>query len=227
MKSSFTTILFSGAVAAVSTIAAQAGADAVQASIQVQTPPPPPTSPPGAPAPAAPESPAPSTAAASTMDHSISALFNLGYGYGFALGLGVGVRYQWVIVPKGFLKLPSRMHDEFAIEPGFDYFHAGYSTGIPGDTVSWDYNEFTPLVGAVWNFWLTDHVAVYPKIDIGYRIGEWSASINGQKVSQVNPDVFPVYFQGAAGVDYRIGILSLRAEVGWEALRAGLGVALF
>jgi hypothetical protein len=220
MKST-TRFLSPGTFAAVCMISAHSSADPAQASIQAQTPPP------AAPAAAAPESTGPATTPTSTMDHSISALFNLGYGYGFALGLGVGARYQWVLVPKGFLKLPSSMHDEFAIEPGFDYFHAGYSTGIPGDTISWNYNEFTPLVGAVWNFWLTDHLALYPKIDVGYRIGEWSGSINGQKVSVVNPNVFPVYFQAAAGVDYRIGMFSLRAEAGWEALRAGIGVAMF
>lgn len=154
-----------------------------------------------------------------TENKTISAFLGLGYSYGFALGLGVGLRYQWVIVPKGFLHLPSAMHDEFALEPGFDYFHAGYSKF----GVSWNYNEFTPLIGVLWNFWLTDKLAVYPKVDIGYRIASWSESVNGVSVGGAHANLFPVYIQGAGGAIYRFGPLSLRAEVGWEDLRVGAG----
>jgi hypothetical protein len=164
------------------------------------------------------------TTAPNSMDKTISALGAIGYGYGFGAAFGVGARYEWVILPKGFLrKLPKTMHDEFGIEPGFDYLHAGYSLG---GGYSVDYNEFTPLVGVVWNIWLSDKVAVYPKVDIGYRIFSASESLNGARVASFQTDYFPVYFQGAAGVVYRIGNVSLRAEIGWEALRAGVALTL-
>src|SRR5271169_4096379 len=89
--------------------------------------------------PAPPPPDAPPAPGGTTETNTLSAFLGMGYSYGFALGLGVGLRYQWVVVPQGFLHtLPPGMHDEFAIEPGFDYFHAGYSN----DGVSWDYNEF-------------------------------------------------------------------------------------
>lgn len=165
--------------------------------------------------------PPPATESGETTEtNTLSGFLGMGYSYGFALGLGVGLRYQWVVVPKGFLhSLPSGMHDEFAIEPGFDYFHAGYSNV----GVSWDYNEFTPLVGAMWTFWLNDRLAVYPKVDVGYRIASWSESVNGTSVGGGHADLFPVYIQGAGGAIYRFGALSLRGEVGWEDLRIGAG----
>jgi len=159
-----------------------------------------------------------------TMGNTISAFAALGYSYGFSTALGVGARYQITLVPKGFLHhLPPQMHDEFALEPGFDYFHASYGFGAG---YSWDYNEFTPLVGALWNIWINDNLAVYPKLDVGFRIASWSESANGMSVNTGHADLFPLYFQGAAGIAYRLGIVSLRAEVGWEALRAGVGITL-
>jgi len=186
---------------------------------------------PGAPppAPVAPDqtTAAPPETAASpqtTMGNTVSAFAALGYSYGFSTALGVGARYQITLVPKGFLHhLPPQMHDEFALEPGFDYFHASYGFGAG---YSWDYNEYTPLVGALWNIWINDNLAVYPKLDVGFRIASWSESTNGMSVNTGHADLFPLYFQAAAGIAYRLGIVSLRAEVGWEALRAGVGVTL-
>jgi hypothetical protein len=181
------------------------------AASQAQTSAPP--APPPADAPAGPTN-------TTTENATVSLFAGLGYSYGFSVGLGLGARYQWVIVPKGFLhSLPPTMHDEFALEPGFDYFHASYS--VVG--YNWDYNEFTPLIGALWNIWLNDKLAVYPKLDIGYRIVSWSASYNGMSIGGAHDYLFPVYIEGAAGVIYRIGAVSLRAEVGWEDLRLGAG----
>ena len=188
----------------------------VSASVHVGTPPPPP-----------PPEPDTSARPGSTFDKTLTLFGAIGYGYGFGPGVGVGARYQWTVAPKGFLRrLPNGMHDEFAIEPGFDYFHAGYSVGLPGDRIDVNYNEFTPLVGFVWNFWLNDKFVVYPKVDIGYRIFSWSESFNGATVSTFQPDYFPVYFQCAAGASYRFGNVSIRAEVGLEALRVGVALSL-
>jgi len=187
-------------------------------------------------APQAPEPPAPPQIETS-MHQAISVLGGIGYGYGFAVGYGVGARFQWVAAPKGVLKLPNGMRDEIGIEPGFDFFHASYGSGVSLGTLSaqwnFDYNEFTPVVGVVWNFWLTREIAVYPKIDLGYRIAEWSVSetvsgaSGGPMQVQAHADVSPVYFQGAAGVAWRFSdALSLRAEVGWNTLRAGIAAHL-
>jgi len=161
------------------------------------------------------------------MNKTISVLGGVGYSYGFSAALGIGARFQWTLVPEGFLRnLPKTMHDELALEPGFDYFHSSYSVGAGAYGVSLDYNEFTPLVGVLWNIWLSDKVAVYPKVDVGYRIASWSESVNGTTTATAHADIFPLYFQGAAGVAYRMGSVSVRAEVGWEALRAGVALSL-
>jgi hypothetical protein len=185
-----------------------------------QTAAPPPAGQPAAaaPAPAPPEAPPGSRTSES---NTISGFLGLGYDYGFSIGVGLGARYQIAIVPNGFLHHPT-IHDELALEPGIDFFHDGYSFAGGG----WDYNEITPLVGCLWNVWLNEQFAVYPKIDIGYRIGFWSEHINGMNVGGGHDYVFPVYIQGAAGVVYRLGPVSLRGEVGWDALRIGIGVTL-
>jgi hypothetical protein len=158
------------------------------------------------------------------MQGALSVLGGVGYGWGLGVGFGVGARFQYDFLPKGVLHLPHGMHDEMGIEGGVDYFHVsyGYDAGY-----NEEYNEITPLVGWVWNFWLMDKLAVYPKVDVGYRIGMYSyTDANGNKVTNHPDAVFPLYFQGAAGVVYKIGPVALRGEVGWEALRVGVGVNL-
>src|ERR1019366_5559731 len=146
---------------------------------QSALPPPPPAAPAPSPAPAAPDQPQ-APAPGGTMHGMTSAFLGIGYGYGFSTGLGVGARFEWVFLPDGALKLRNGMHDEIGVEAGFDYFHAGYDAGtFGGEKVTWSYNEFTPVVGIVWNFWLTDKLALYPKIDLGYRIASWSESVGG------------------------------------------------
>jgi hypothetical protein len=157
----------------------------------------------------------------STMQGALSAFGGLGYGWGLGVGYGVGARFQYDFLPKGVLHLPGGKHDEMGIEAGVDYFHVSYDyfTGY-----SETYNEVTPVVGWVWNFWLTDKLAVYPKVDVGYRIGSYSYSDAPGHTTTAHSDVFPIYFQGAAGVVYRVGPVALRAEAGWEALRVGVGI---
>jgi hypothetical protein len=158
------------------------------------------------------------------MQGALSAFAGVGYGWGLGVGFGLGARFQYDFLPKGVLHLPHNMHDEMGIEAGVDFFHVS-SSYLGG--YNENYNEITPLVGWVWNFWLTDKLAVYPKIDVGYRIGLYSYTDGaGKTVTVNNNDVFPLYFQGAAGVVYKIGPVALRGEVGWEALRIGAGVNL-
>lgn len=160
----------------------------------------------------------------STLSGSLSLLGGIGYSYGFATAFGVGIRGQWAVVPKGFLHaLKAPMHDELAIEPGVDYFHA--SADAYGVTTT--YNEVTPLVGVAWNFWLTQDLVVYPKFDIGFRIGSVTSRVNGTNIEATGSAVSPLYLQGAAGVGYRLGPVALRAEVGWQAFRLGAGINIF
>jgi hypothetical protein len=148
------------------------------------------------------------------MDSHLSAFGILNYWYGTGTGLGVGVRYQKTMVPEGVLK-NDKIKDDIGIEGGVDYFH--YSFGI--FATDWSYNEFAPVVGAVWNFWLTPQLALYPKLDLGYRFGWWSTNSGIG-----DPGGFGgLFVQGAAGVVYKLEKLTLRAEAGSGMLRAGVG----
>jgi hypothetical protein len=157
-----------------------------------------------------------------SLSGTFSVLGGIGYSYTFAAAFGVGVRGQFAIVPKGFLhSLKAPMHDELTLEPGLDYFRVGYGNAA----VETLYSEFTPLVGVAWNFWITDNFVVYPKVDIGLRIGTYTTSYY-DTVTNTHVNI-SAYFQGAAGAAYRFGPVALRAEVGWQAFRAGVGVDLF
>jgi hypothetical protein len=162
-----------------------------------------------------------------SMNHSLSAFLGVGYGFGYGTGFGVGGRYQFILVPDGFIN-SSKIRDEFGLEVGLDFFHVGWSSsvGTLGD-YSYSYNEFTPVVGAVWNFWLSDKFAIYPKIDLGYHIGSVSATIGGQSVDASGIAFSALYFQGTGGVIYRVGdAIDLRAEAGWSTLHLGAAITL-
>jgi len=157
------------------------------------------------------------TASPANMDNVVSAFGLFSYWYADA-GLGIGVRFQKTLVPGGVLKLPT-LHEEIGIEGGLDYFHYGF------DNVgyNWTYNEYALLVGGVWNFWfLGDKLAVYPKIEIGYRFGSWSTN-----TGVTSPGGYGgLVVQGSAGVVYKISRVTLRAEAGSGSLRLGAGFAL-
>lgn len=157
-----------------------------------------------------------------TMQMQGSVFGMLGYGYGFAAGYGVGARFQFVVANDVVKSL--KFHDEFGIEVGLDYLVASYDDNLPGYDYSWTYKELTPVVGVTWNVWLNDHLAVYPKVDLGYHIVSWDGSLNGASIDTGHASISALYFQAAAGVVARVaGPLTLRAEVGWRALRAGVG----
>jgi hypothetical protein len=125
----------------------------------------------------------------------------------------VGVRYQKTLVKQGLLRTGS-VRDDVGLEGGLDYFH--YSFNNVG--ADYSYNEVAVLVGAVWNFWFLDgKLALYPKVDVGYRFGSWSMSSIGGYGG--------VVVQGSGGVAYRLARLTLRAEAGSGSLRLGAGFA--
>lgn len=156
------------------------------------------------------------------MDKALSFFGSVGYGYGYGAGYGLGARFQ-LVVADHVLHLPPGKHDEFGIEFGMDWYHVSYDYRGVGVSYDWSYNEFTPVVGVTWNFWLTDKLALYPKIDLGYRFISW----NNDQVSGYNPGLGHIYFQGTGGVVYKLGAISLRAELGWASIHAGVGLHLF
>lgn len=161
--------------------------------------------------------PAASTAG-STMDNNISVWGIVGYRYSAGSGWGLGARYQKVVVPEGFLHLTNGVKDELGVEGGIDY--TSYSWDFYG--YGWTYNEFDILVGVTWNFWLNPKLCLYPKLDLGFGFGSWSSSAPGIG----NPSGYGgIFFQGAAGVVYKLNRISLRAEVGSSSLRAGVSFA--
>jgi hypothetical protein len=196
------------------------------ASLDPSTVPPPPgaqTPVPAAAAPppsadtAAPASANPPPSPARTMDNTLSAFAVFGYGYsGLGAAPGVGVRFQKRIVSDVALKGP-KVHDDIAIEAGLDYVH--YSWSVPAyPQYNWSYNEFSIVAGVVYNFWLTDSLTLYPKIELAYGFGHTS-SYSGIE----SPNYGGVWFQGAAGAAYKFGPVSLRGEFGWRAVRLGAG----
>jgi len=179
------------------------------------------SSPPVAPAPPPEAPPEPDTNNA-TMSHNLTLFGSIGYGYGYGTGFGAGIRYQIAFV-KRVLKLPPGKHDEFGLEFGMDYYHVGYHYSFLGTDYDWSYNEFTPVIGVTWNFWLTDRFAVYPKIDFGYRFVSWNSDV----LQGYDPSLGHFYFQGTGGVVYDLGPVKLRAEIGWVSVRFGAALALF
>lgn len=170
---------------------------------------------------AAPSPPPPDTNNA-TMSNNLTLFGSIGYGYGYGTGFGAGIRYQIAFV-KRVLKLPPGKHDEFGLEFGMDYYHVGYHYSFLGNDYDWSYNEFTPVIGVTWNFWLTDRLAVYPKIDFGYRFVSWNSDV----LQGYDPGLGHFYFQGTGGVVYDVGPVKLRAEIGWVSVRFGVALALF
>lgn len=144
------------------------------------------------------------------MNNVVSGFGLLSYWYAES-GIGVGVRYQKTIVPRGLLRV-GNVRDDFGLEGGVDYFHYSFS----GLAYEGSYNEIAILAGGVWNFWFLDgKLALYPKIDLGYRFGSWSASSLGGYGGFI--------VQGSGGVIYRLARLTLRAEAGSGSLRLGAG----
>jgi len=169
--------------------------------------------------------PRPQAAVASpgSLDREIS-IFGITSPYsGYAsagTGLGLGGRYQMTLVPEGILQ-NAKIHDDLGLELGLDWQHYGWSTNDPfNGNVSWSFNEISPVVGGVWNFWLNDRFAVYPKLDLFYRIGWWSTSLQGAST----PSGFGGFdAQIAAGLVYKLEKVALRLELGSYSIRVGVG----
>jgi len=152
-----------------------------------------------------------------TLDNTVSLFGVLGYGYsGLGSAPGVGLRYQKTLVTGVSLHGP-KVHDDIGFEGGFDFVH--YSWQLPGfPQYNWSYNEVSVLAGVVWNFWIGDKLALYPKVELAYGFGS-SSSFEGVAA----PSYGGLWFQGAGGVAYKFGPIALRGEAGWRAVRLGAG----
>ncbi len=128
------------------------------------------------------------------------------YGYtgsyypGFTLGLGL--RFYLPIVKEGFLPM---LNDSFGIEFGVDTgfvfgYYLGLAIGIP--------------VEVRWNFHIFPRLEAYAKLGIGIGV---------LAVGYIYLYPIPV---ANVGVLFKVNkVLSLRAEVGYPAVKIGLGLA--
>lgn len=102
------------------------------------------------------------------------------------------------------------------------YFHYSFGYRLGSFSESWTYNEVAFTFGAAWNFWmLEDKLALYPKLDLSYRIGSVSGDIGSMA------GYGGMWIQGTGGVMYRTGNVTLRAELGSGSLRLGAGLTFF
>jgi len=134
-------------------------------------------------------------------------------------GVGVGGRFM---LPLNFPPLlrNTQFRDNFALEFGADLLHWNYNFGFAGFGYSYSWTEVLPVVGAMWNIWVNDRFAFYPKLEIGYAFG-WFSDL-GNNMAQASYG--GVFADGAVGALYNLsGGLTLRAEVGYAGLKLGAG----
>lgn len=132
--------------------------------------------------------------------------YNSGYGLGarYALPLGIG----------SLLNNPT-IRDGFAAEIAADYVHWSRSSGF----YNWSYQVFRLAGGVMWNVWVSEHVTLYPKLELGYN--HWSYKYNGYAY---NLSYSPLFFNGALGAMYKSSSgLVARAEIGYAGLALGAG----
>jgi hypothetical protein len=128
-------------------------------------------------------------------------------------GFGVGARFA-IPVYGSVLHHPT-LRDGFAVEFGADYVHWSETAGV----YDWSYNVFRAAAGVMWDIWVNDQFAFYPKVELGYN--HWSYNYGGYTITQ---NYSPIFFNGAAGALYRLNAgLTLRAEIGYTGLAVGVG----
>ena len=110
--------------------------------------------------------------------------------------------------------------DSFALEFGLDYLHWSYDFGIAGSGFSYSWTEVLPVVGIMWNIWLSPNFALYPKVEGGYAFGWFS----GWQGTIGQPAYGGVFIDGAGGALYKLNNgITLRAEAGIAGLKLGAG----
>lgn len=139
----------------------------------------------------------------------------LAYGYynsyyaAYSGGLGIGGRYAFPLGSSGLFRNNPNLSDQFALELGADLvFWNGFGAA---------FTTIIPTVGVMWVFWL-DHgkLGLYPKLDLGLNL--YLSSIPGAS------GIGEFYWDGLAGIIYRLGTVSLRGEVGRGMLKVGVAL---
>lgn len=136
----------------------------------------------------------------------------LGGWYG---GYGVGARYMLPLPIKPLLA-QNNLRDNFALEIGADFLTWSYGFGNAGN---YRWNAVLPVAGAMWNVWLNEKLAVYPKLDLGYFVG-WYSGWNDTWGNHPTHGGF--FWNVALGGLYRLNnTVALRGELGWAGLKLG------
>jgi hypothetical protein len=142
------------------------------------------------------------------------------YGYGF----GVGASFLFPLSFPPIFK-NGRIHDIWAIEAGLDitrHSYAYYGCGVLSNCSDTASILLTPYANVMWQVWLNESFAVYPKAGLGYGIRVSGNDYCGSTAFGCS-DAFPLRIDGGGGVLYRTGALTLRGEVGYDGIRGGLG----
>lgn len=127
-------------------------------------------------------------------------------------GYGIGVRFALPLGIGSILNNPT-IRDGFAAELAFDYIHWSESNYA----YNWSYQVYRLAGGIMWDIWLSNEFAIYPKVELGYS--RWS--YNG---TSTYPSYSPFFFNGAAGAMYKLTAgLVARAEIGYAGLALGAG----
>ncbi len=134
-------------------------------------------------------------------------------------GYGIGARYM-IPVPITQILTRTRFRDYWALEVGADLLHFNYDYAFGTTGFSYSWTEVIPVVGMMWQVWLTDDFAVYPKVELGYAFG-WYSDTNGMTTGLSGGNHF--FPDGTAGLLYKIGNgLTLRAEAGYVGGKGGI-----
>lgn len=136
---------------------------------------------------------------------------------GWGKGVGIGARYMVPMFRRSFLDPAGGVTDRLAVEFGADALSVETDLGFH----TYRENELRPTLGALWLLQLDPHWSIYPKLDLGYSIG-WTSGWDdrwGRGPDGPNHLVVDV----AAGVFYKLGGASIRAELGSMGLKLGAG----
>ncbi len=139
-------------------------------------------------------------------------------------GVGAGFRVGIPIAPQGVIHSP-KVRDEFVLEVGGDYLHYEENVGYPYDA-HYSWNGIVGVAGLQWNFWLNHQFALYPKLDLGFETGWYTGWDPYYGTYYERHSYGGLFAQVAGGLIYRLGTVDLRAELGTEMFRIGVGFRL-
>jgi hypothetical protein len=133
-------------------------------------------------------------------------------------GIGLGARFMLPLNINPLLAgANTTIRDSFALEFGADLLTWGHTT-LNHD---WSWTELLPVGGIMWNVWLTDQLAVYPKGELGYAIG-WESGWDDAYGTRASYGGF--FWDIALGAMFKLNNgITLRAEAGYAGLKLGAG----